>query len=139
MLESLFQFRLLSQRVFSSQRVVLLASAKSGIQEVVLACAEHLLMMAGWKVLNLGANTSIELLNAAVITSQPKLTCVCKDYLEDAKYRELILTASECKTQLLFSNFDSSIRIPEISNNGGIAPRFFSSLNEMLTLIFQFR
>ncbi|MBI5214478.1 MAG: helix-turn-helix domain-containing protein [Ignavibacteriae bacterium] len=139
MLESLFQFRLLTQKVFSSQRTVLLASAKSGIQEVVLSCAEHLLTMAGWKVLNLGANTNVEIVKAAIIAGQPQLICVCKDYLGEESGSTLLTTAIENKAQILFSNLDSYQNIFTTAKIEEITQRSFSSFNEMLSLIFKHR
>ncbi len=144
MLESLLQYRMLSQKVFFTNRTVVLGASTGGIREVVLACAEHLLTMSGWRVINLGTNVPLQVLNDAIKANHPKLVCVCKDYLFHASdvetvHNSLITSSTEVNAQLLFSNFDTNGKIAASSILDKIQLISFSTFKEMLSQIFSNR
>lgn len=136
MLETLLQFRMLSQRIIVGNRLALSGCVRNGNEEIVTICGSHLLEISGWKVLNLGTNLPVDVLIEAMKKYRPALTFVSTGYLNlksgDRPVAPLLMeVAQEQSTKLLFSSFDQR---SDVTNSN--FPQF-SSFRELLTVAMQ--
>ncbi len=142
--ESLFQFRLLSQKVFFTQKVAITCSAVTGIHEIGLICAEHLLEISGWKVFNLGVGSKIEVLNESIAKSNPGLVCLSSDFLSSGHVtanglNELKRVAVDHQVRLLFADFDTKTNALLDKQFEDFSLLRFSTFKDMFTMLYDKR
>ncbi len=139
--ESLFQFRLLSQKVFFTQKVAVTCSAITGIHEIGLMCAEHLLEISGWKVFNLGVGSKVDVLNETILKSKAELVCLTSDYLGNGHVsatglNEMKQVAVNHQVRLLFADFDTKSNSMLDKQFEDFSLLRFSTYRDMFTMLY---
>lgn len=140
-IETLFQFKLLSRRVMFTDRVVISFAVTAGMQEVGLACAEHLLEVSGWRVFSLGVNMNKEILSDTINRYDPNLICLTGDFSSpDLNVKDFISmlkrNADEHGIQLLIAEFTGGMETTTEKWTKELSIKKFSTLGEMLTILY---